>query len=63
MIAQSVDEIEKEVEMAKRYTLPTITCKQCGHKWIPRIPAPGVCPKCHSPYWNRPKIRRRGKKS
>ena len=35
--------------------LPKLRCKQCGHKWIPRIPDPGVCPNCHSPYWNKPK--------
>jgi hypothetical protein len=40
-------------------------CERCGHKWVPRDmegepDGPRVCPKCKSPYWNRP---RREKKS
>ena len=32
-------------------------CERCGHTWIPRDKEqePRVCPKCKSPYWNRPK--------
>ena len=31
-------------------------CERCGHQWAPRLKQnPTVCPKCHSPYWNRPK--------
>ncbi len=32
-------------------------CERCGHEWAPREPeqAPTVCPKCKSPYWNRPR--------
>jgi hypothetical protein len=33
-------------------------CERCGHEWIPRGAAdegPPTCPKCRSPYWNRPK--------
>ncbi len=41
--------------------LPTLTCKRCGHTWYPRKPVPPQsCPKCKSPYWNKP---RRTKKS
>jgi hypothetical protein len=32
-------------------------CDRCGHIWPPRHvgdPAPKVCPKCKSPYWNKP---------
>jgi len=32
-----------------------LKCKQCGHKWVPRIANPAVCPSCHSPYWNKKK--------
>ncbi len=31
-------------------------CDRCGHEWIPRSGVgdePRVCPKCHSPWWNR----------
>src|SRR5882724_2849698 len=32
-------------------------CSRCGHKWLPRegIEHPQVCPKCKSPYWDRPR--------
>lgn len=36
--------------------LPTLRCLRCGHTWIPRKPAPPKnCPRCISPYWNKPK--------
>jgi len=30
-------------------------CKQCGHRWVPRVITVKVvtCPKCKSPNWNR----------
>lgn len=32
-------------------------CERCSHEWIPRgaEQEPFVCPKCKSPYWNRPR--------
>ena len=32
-------------------------CERCGHKWAPRNPEekPRVCPKCKSPYWDKPR--------
>jgi DNA-directed RNA polymerase subunit RPC12/RpoP len=32
-------------------------CERCEHEWIPRDfeDEPRVCPKCKSPYWNRPR--------
>jgi len=34
-------------------------CLRCGHPWVPRRPEPPqVCPKCKSPYWNRPRAAR-----
>jgi type IV secretory pathway VirB2 component (pilin) len=32
-------------------------CERCGHEWVPRIAGvdPCICPKCKSPYWNRPR--------
>jgi predicted Zn-ribbon and HTH transcriptional regulator len=32
-------------------------CERCGHKWAPRNikEEPKVCPKCKSPYWNKPR--------
>lgn len=38
-------------------TLIGYECERCDHKWVPRRPkeTPRVCPKCKSPYWNRPR--------
>jgi hypothetical protein len=39
-------------------TVMGFRCERCDHEWIPRGTGeqePSVCPKCKSPYWNRPK--------
>lgn len=31
-------------------------CERCGWEWVPRVEhVPRVCPKCKSPYWDRPR--------
>ena len=35
-------------------------CERCGHIWVAREgrergDLPTICPKCKSPYWNRPR--------
>lgn len=32
-------------------------CERCSHRWVPRdwVTVPRVCPKCKSPYWNKPR--------
>jgi DNA-directed RNA polymerase subunit RPC12/RpoP len=37
-------------------------CERCNHEWVPRDKdqEPRVCPRCKSPYWNRP---RKGKEA
>jgi hypothetical protein len=32
-------------------------CERCEHQWVPRNveDEPRVCPKCKSPYWNKPR--------
>jgi Zn finger protein HypA/HybF involved in hydrogenase expression len=33
-------------------------CERCKHQWIPRLKTveePAMCPKCKSPYWNKPR--------
>ena len=43
---------------AGRLTLTELECLRCEHLWYPRRPQlPKVCPKCASPYWNKPKVR------
>ena len=37
-------------------------CERCGHEWIPRSAGtvyPKVCPKCKSPYWDTPRVRKK----
>jgi rubrerythrin len=34
--------------------LRIVKCLRCGHAW-PTKGQPRVCPKCKSPYWDRPK--------
>ena len=44
--------------MAKtKITIYKYTCERCEHEWIPRDTEqePRVCPKCKSPYWNKPR--------
>jgi hypothetical protein len=37
-------------------TLMGFQCERCAHQWVPRADEePRVCPKCRSPWWNRPK--------
>jgi RNA polymerase subunit RPABC4/transcription elongation factor Spt4 len=30
-----------------------LACKRCGHRWIPMVANPVMCPRCHSRYWNK----------
>ena len=33
-------------------------CNRCFHKWYPRSEnEPVECPKCHSPLWNKERVR------
>ena len=33
----------------------SLTCKRCGHVWVPRKAEVLICPKCKSARWNKPK--------
>lgn len=36
-----------------------LNCNRCKHEWATRnIKDPKYCPKCKSPYWNKPRIRK-----
>ena len=38
--------------------IPAFECDRCKHQWIPRLKIdeePTICPKCKSPYWNKPR--------
>jgi DNA-directed RNA polymerase subunit RPC12/RpoP len=37
-------------------TLKGYKCERCGHTWVPvSEERPRVCPKCKSPYWDKPR--------
>ena len=48
--------------MKKHINVYGCKCERCGHEWITRattkvgaiVVPPVVCPKCKSPYWDRP---------
>ncbi len=41
--------------MKKEIKVYECQCERCGHKWITRSDElPIVCPKCKSPYWDKP---------
>jgi hypothetical protein len=38
-----------------------LTCKQCGHSWLPKAFQGKICPRCKSPYWDKERTHRRAK--
>ncbi|MCK5260548.1 MAG: hypothetical protein KAJ44_00030 [Thermoplasmatales archaeon] len=40
-----------------KITVDGYKCERCEHEWIPRNweEKPRVCPKCKSPYWDKPR--------
>jgi ssDNA-binding Zn-finger/Zn-ribbon topoisomerase 1 len=46
--------------MIKLKELKQITCIRCGHAWIPRKLEIRTCPKCNSPYFDKPKQAKTG---
>lgn len=34
-----------------------LVCTRCGHRWIPQVSHPVMCPNCHSKYWDKPYTR------
>jgi rubrerythrin len=46
------------IETGKTEDFPELIkakCLRCGHTWTLRTPHPKKCPKCKSPYWNKPR--------
>jgi uncharacterized OB-fold protein len=37
--------------MMPRVELPKLRCPFCGYEWIPRVPEPKKCPRCHNVIW------------
>ncbi len=42
-----------------KITVEGFKCERCGHEWVPNGTKykPTVCPKCKSPYWNKPRTK------
>ena len=39
-----------------RKTITQLQCKRCLYVWLPRsLEKPRRCPKCGSPYWDKPR--------
>ena len=49
-------ETNEQNDMGK-VKLDGFRCERCGHEWVPaeKGTTPRVCPKCKSPYWDRPR--------
>jgi len=46
-------------------TMKENECNRCRYKWFSRIytgELPKRCPRCKSPYWNKPRIKKTKKK-
>lgn len=39
--------------MVEPTVVAELVCKQCGHRWVPRVSHPKVCPKCKSYGWDK----------
>ena len=38
-----------------KISLNSLQCQRCSHRWVPRKTEVRVCPRCHSPYWDKRK--------
>ena len=44
-----------ELTYDMKLTIKQVTCLRCNHKWTPRQKEVRMCPKCKSPWFNKPK--------
>jgi predicted Zn-ribbon and HTH transcriptional regulator len=50
--------IKEKEEYGHEINIKGNRCYRCGHIWIQREEdKPAVCPKCKSPYWDKPKTK------
>lgn len=50
--------IFKQVLVSAKKGPENMTCGRCQHRWVSRTIDPVKCPKCKSPYWNKPRRRK-----
>ena len=57
MVKNNINEKEVNEMPTKLIEVKQNTCYRCNYSWIPRKEEEEsiTCPKCRSPYWNRPK--------
>ena len=55
----SKEKMLKKGEAGANIQLTGHKCYRCRHEWLPHHKniLPKVCPKCKTPYWDKPKIR------
>ena len=58
-MSNSKENMLKKGEAGANIRLTGHKCYRCGHEWLPhnKNVLPRVCPKCKSPYWDKPKVR------
>jgi hypothetical protein len=50
---------ERKPTMNEQNQVYTIfQCHRCSHQWPSKQKSPIICPRCKSPYWNRPKTKK-----
>ena len=49
--------MDHRLPIVGRVQIAGFRCERCLHEWVPRVRTqdPTVCPKCKSPYWDRPR--------
>ena len=45
----------EETRRVVRVKIPTLICRRCSKRWLPRTTEVRRCPACKSPDWNRPR--------
>ena len=48
---------ERRTPMVTELSNLKLTCLRCGTTWFRRVDHPKLCPSCHSPYWDKPKVK------
>ncbi len=53
-----IKENERRSERMPEVTITAFKCERCEHIWLPKSDRrPTICPKCKSPYWDKPRLR------
>jgi len=55
-VDKKIRRLEMKYDKAKKFKRARkpqlyLTCRVCGHNWLPRIPNPRICPNCGNKNW------------